>query len=314
MIIFNRKYRFLVGSPYPVSFSANSESFSKVENLADHYKNATSNGFLIEDFRVSFNIKKASTANKDTSDITFYNLSDYIVNYLIQYQDKNLACLFEVGYESEGVKTIFRGTIDSVEDDFSGKDRATKLILGDGSVNIQEAMSSRSYPRGTLLTTVVGELALDMGLPIARVDAVDNPKIDLSRTFHGHTATVLQKLAKDNNCRFSVIDGYVYFTRLDSRFKTEVVMLTADSGLIGVPKPINDSAEKSTKDKKKEKTALEVKCLLDGSISPESTVYVRSGRIDGAFKVQKVEYSGDSRGTDWYCILECIKASNIIAG
>lgn len=313
MTIFNRKYRLLIGSPYPVSFSTDSEAFSKVENLSDHYKNAKNNGLLIEDFRVSFNIKKASTANKDTSDITIYNLSDDMVNYLIQYQDKNLACLFEAGYESEGIKPIFRGTVDSVEDDFSGKDRMTKLILGDGSVNIQEAMSSRSYPRGTHITTIVGELALDMGLPIARVDEVDSPKIELSKTVHGHTATALQKLAKDNNCRFSVIDGYVYFTRLDSRYKSQVALLTSDSGLIGVPKPVTDSAEKSTKDKKKEKTALEVKCLLNGDISPESTVYVRSGIYDSAYKVQKVEYSGDTRGNDWYCILECIKAANVIA-
>jgi len=68
--------------------------------------------------------------------------------------------------------------VDAVEDDFTGKDRATTLKLGDGSVNVQEAMSSRSYPRGTPITTIVGELALDMGLPVARVDKVDNPKID----------------------------------------------------------------------------------------------------------------------------------------
>lgn len=70
-------------------------------------------------------------------------------------------------------------------------------------------------------------------------------------------------------------------------------LLDKESGLIGSPE--------------KTDTGYKAKSLLRSGINPNTYVEIKSRKINGFFIAKKVEYEGDTRGTNWYTNLELIK-------
>lgn len=313
MSLFKRAYKILIGDPYKINFSPTNNTFSRVQQLEDFYANAEPNGYVITDHQITFTINKGSTANKKTSEITIFNLDERFVGYLVQNQDKKLVISFQAGYEGD-LKQIFKGTIDKVVDDFSDENRKTTLTLGDGVVNLKEAVTLRSYPRNTPVTTIIQDMIDDLGLPVGNyIPPVELPPLLTAKTYHGHTSTLLQRWALYTDSRFSVQNGAVYFIPKDAVLDGErSAFLSADSGLIDTPKPMTKNAGSAEKNSTDPKTGLEVKSLLNGSIIPESSVYIQSGDIDGAYKVLKVTYKGDYEGNSWFNEMEVVKTDKVI--
>ena len=89
--------------------------------------------------------------------------------------------------------------------------------------------------------------------------------------------------------------------------------LSADSGMIGSPKPFFESASTSSKSstiknassnttKRKAKKGIEVTYCLNGHIQIDDYVKVESREYKGNYRASKIRFIGDTEGDDWQCV------------
>jgi len=294
-----------------------------LNTYAQREETSSNKAFLFTEHQIQFSISKDDSSDPNDSTITLYNLSDNTVNYLDQNYENHVVVKLEAGYVNDQIKLLFLGTLQRMEDNFEGDTRKTTLYLTDGKSNIQEAYSSRSYPKGTSHNTIANDLVQDLGLPKGQVSNFNSMSKTLSaRSFSGNTHQLLKEICVQNKHDYHIQDGTVNIIPTDKRLKKQCAYLTPDTGLIGSPSPLADPKQKAiTKSStsttssidakgnvtwhkaKKPRTynlgGISFKCLLDGAITVGASVYIKSKNYDGAFKITKVQHDGDYEGNNW---------------
>lgn len=305
-----RTYTLVIGRPVYLT--------DKPVNIDKYANTNKGDAYQIKDLHIEFNVKKDNSKEPNKGYLTIYNLSDEVVNYLDANQRESLAVLLHAGYNGDE-KLIFSGTVEYVEDTFPEETRQTKLILGDGTLNLTTAQTSRSYRKGTPLNTVLNDLITDLKLPKGRVIDFGSQTTQHAIAFTGSASQNLGNLAKNTASTFSVQDGAVYWTREGSRFSNVMFEISEEGGMVGTPTPKQPStAKKLLKAKakaaqggkqrksKKEKVhdiredvGMTVTTLLNGAILPESTVYLNTRYHKGFYKVAELTHRGSFEGGDW---------------
>lgn len=311
-------YKLTFGSPIPLkdNLSSSSSSFGKpidLDKSTQKSKNKA-NAYELTTHQITFKIVKDNSKEPNKCYVTVTNMSDDTVNYLSSNVKNQLAVIFEAGYiYGDPIKQIFKGTIEKVEDMWQGVNRETRLIFGDGSLNVTEAMSSRSYPKGTPTKTIFTDLTKDLGTTVGAI-AIDSAASVTAGpvAFVGSTASNLKRLSDNINHNFSIQDGATYITPRTKRLPNISAYISSDTGMKGSPEPLTQKGKKAISNPTPE-DGLKVLTQLDGSILPESTVWIKSKQYDSAFKVTKVEHSGDFEGDDWTTTIECLKIDAVIS-
>lgn len=319
-----REYELIFGRPVTVEenvignnsvlrnrmIKANGQLINKIdldefieENPSDFYRIAE----LESEGRVGLNIKfkvekKSSSSNPNQAKITVYNLSDRLASYLYNNQKKNIVILLKAGYRDTGIKTIFKGTVSGVDSTYEGTLRKTTISCTDGGVNLKEANTNRSYRKGTSVNKIIDDLIDDVGVPknkgaIARLP--DSEKIAHNWYYTGPTAQVLKSWGENYDFSFSIQDGSAHWMPIDGRKDQEVVRISPQTGMIGSPSTRNTSGNAKQRNKAKNKDGIKVKCLLNGAILPETTVYIESDQFNTALKVVDVIHTGELEGAMW---------------
>lgn len=303
-----RTYRLIIGKP--VYIGNKPTNISKYTNTGDN-----NNAYVVTDANIEFEVKKDNSKEPNKGYVTVFNLSDETVGYLDSNQRESLAVVLEAGYDDQN-QQLFSGTVEFVQDNWKGNTRETKLILGDATNNILTTKSARSYRKGTPLNTVLNDLISDLKLPKGKIVSFGNQTLQYSMAFSGNTANNLQKLAENTGSTFSVQDGAVYWTTQGKRFNKVVFEISAESGMHDSPTPKNPEAAKRRLEKKKKKKAaigekgktrgeikedagLTVTTTLNGAILPESTVFLKSHKYTGFYKVVYLTHKGALEGGDW---------------
>ena len=306
---FGRKYRLVVGLPLSLG-----------SNFDTKLNDTKSNAYVLTEHHIEFEINKSNDSNANKGYVTITNASDDFVNYLSQNANSHLACLLEAGYEDQGMTTLFMGGISHFEDEWDGSliIRKTKLTLGDGELALAVASTNRSYKTGTKLNTILNDLCDDLSLPKGRVIAYDDSEtLKFSKSFSGNAGNNLRMLAQATGRTFTVQDGAIFFTKNGYGLKQQVIELSAETGLIGIPssrvmsakqqfeiqKKIDKAKKEELKAKyaRKEDIGMTVTSLLNGSLVPELTVYLKSKYVTGFFKIVELSHTGsyESDGDDW---------------
>lgn len=296
-----RTYTLVIGKPvYIGDKPVNIDKYTNI-NRGEAYK--------ITDLHMEFSVQKDNSKEPNKGHITVYNLPDEIVNYLDLNQRESLAVMLHAGYNGDE-KLIFSGTVEWVEDTFPEETRQTKLILGDGTLNLTTALTTRSYRKGTSYNTVLNDLVTDLKLPKGRVVDFGNETLQHAMAFTGNASQNLDNLARNTGSTFSVQDGTVYWTRQGSRFASSIFEISEESGMIGTPTPKQPASSKTRKKKVTKKTTTAdkdvtedvgwtVTTLLNGAILPETTVYLKSKYKTGFFKVIELTHAGGYEQGDW---------------
>jgi len=308
-----RSYRMVIGRPVYIG--------SKATNIADHLGDG--NAYVISNevgqANIQFEVKKDNSKEPNKGYITVYNLSEDTVNYLDANQRESLAVMLEAGFDGQNTM-LFSGTIEFVQDSWEGPTRKTKMILGDATTNLLTAKTSRSYRKGTSLNVILNDLISDLSLPNGRVVPFVAETTTQAMAFSGNAANNLNRLATNTGSTFSVQDGAVYWTKQGKRLKQSVFEISAETGMHDSPTPQNPEPakrrlekqkNKKTKTKKadadtrrtsaqiKEDAGLVVTTELNGAIIPESTIYLKSLKYTGFYKVVYLTHKGELEGSDW---------------
>lgn len=316
---FIRQYKLLIGATTKTSNSGKFTSYVDLDTKLGTTK-STENTRLITDSQIKATIKKDNNKEPNKSQISVYNLSDDTVNYINKNIRNNVAVALAVGYrDSNTLQTVFKGTVQWVSDVFNGVDRITTLHCVDGGINLSLARSSRSYPKGTKVKTIIQDLTTDLGGAAGNV-AIDNGEtISSASSMCGSTSYYLDHLCKGIDHNFSMQDGAVFITPRSKMFSARSSYIADGSGLIGSPQPFHNdikptqSVNKNSKKAKKPTDGVKFKCEIDGTIIPEKTLWLKSKVYDSAFKVVSVTHNIDYEGNTFTSDVEVVAVSGYIS-
>lgn len=291
-VLYGRKYRVLVSN-------INNEALD-VSNL-----------------RCTFRIEKVAMQTANYAEVSIYNLSAGTEAEIIKEGDR---VIVEAGYQ--GVITtdangnlieatpkqygvIFDGlVIQALRDKEDNVNYKLTLVCMDGDSFLANNIIKLSVGGGQNQRQIVETIVSKAETPTetARITPdLSTQTLPRGKVFFGTPKQYLNKIASDNNANFWVDDGAVYITKSTDIPPGEALVLTPQTGLIGVPQQNQDG--------------IEFKCLLNPNIKLMTMIKIDNSMIrqlkqqvgqypalldaDGQYQVYKVSYVGDTRGDDW---------------
>lgn len=282
------------------------------------------NGTLdLSQMRIKFRVYQMAGAEAPAyADIRVLNLSDQTANQVqTQFTDVSLSA----GYEGGNFGVIFSGTIKQVRRGRESQvDTYLEIRAADGDVWRQFGIVNTSLAAGaTDPNNVVKTIAQNSGVPLGyTVDVPVGAAQSRGKVMFGMATTELSTTTDSNGADHWVDKGKLNVVPLASYIPREAVVLTSNTGMIGLPEQTEDG--------------IHVKCLLNPNIKIGTLVQINNksiqrtllggqnlyaqGRLeeipgllpkvtdDGFYMVYVSEFRGDTRGQgqDWLSELTCL--------
>ena len=294
---------------------------------------AGSSGLAVSGLRCSFDITKTEESKENKVNFSVWNLS---AATRAEFDKIGNRVIISAGYAAGGLQTLAVGDILAAETDFSPPEIKTDVEAADGGKALRTARTSVSYKAGTPAKSIVEELVgkLDVDMP-------DIP-VDLSGAFAygwshvGRVRDALDQLARRFGFSWSIQNNALQITETQQPSQRQAVILSADTGLIGTPTPIDDvrSSDEKSRDEsssggsaendnsamaklaaalggqKMERPGLRATSLLNPALIPGDPVIIRSRfRGERTYRIKSVRHRGDTHGSEWYSEVECVEAS-----
>lgn len=276
-------------------------------------------------FHFTFNTVQQDVESPNNCSIRVYNLSPATVSKI---QGEFSKVVLQAGYEgSFGV--IFQGTIKQYRlGKQNGTDTYLDILAADGDEAYIKATLSQSLAAGWNQTDTVKAAVKSMeafGVQAGFTSdlstlggTIPAPR---GKVLFGMSRALLRNATRNMLTTWNIQDGKVNVLRTDGYLPGEVVVLTAATGLIGVPEQTNEG--------------IRVRCLLNPKIVIGGLVQVDNKTInqtvqqkdneprriynsrtalqflattasDGFYRVFVAEHEGDTRGQNWYTNLVCL--------
>ncbi len=266
----------------------------------------------LSSFRVVFKITAADVATPNTAIIRVYNVAPATAAK-VRAEFKRVT--LKAGYGSTATEIIFAGDIRQA---IIGRENATdsflELVAADGDVAYLRAFVSTTLASGWTPDDVVKACLKAMepyGVTAGVLPALLAPRGIRATTLHGFARDYLTQLCETFGLTWSVALGRLYMRPVDGAGTAGVIELNGQTGLIGWPQQTIDG--------------ILIRCLISSRISAGTTVRVTprsvqemqiqtaTGFVDlrpglnpeGDYRVWAVNYSGDTRGQEWFMDLVC---------
>lgn len=268
----------------------------------------------VTDLRFTFKVKKNLAKEPNTCEVVVTNMSEQTRASL---QDRTLRVTVSAGYEgTESV--IFVGDSRHIDSAPEGADWSTKIQCGDGERGYRHGRVSESFRAGVPVTRVLQKIADGMGLDSAQVTGVDGLR---GRQYvggyaaHGRASRELDRILKGYGYEWSIQDGKLQVLAPEESTQESVILLSAETGLVGSPTLNTPSPTQSLNPftNKVEthggRPTLKCKSLLQPELRPGRRVDVDSVvGVKGRFVLHEVVHTGDTAGGEWYSELEGVQA------
>lgn len=259
----------------------------------------------ITEMRVQFQISKSLGKEPNTCEITVTNLSKEERAFL---QRPRTYVRLEAGYNEE-YRHLFSGDVLDVVPTRAGVDHSTLIQVADGARAFLAARSNRSYGAGVTLRQVLNDAArsMQLELPKALVTSTDlDQQFANGFSMSGWTRDELTRLLAPYGYAWSVQSGQLQILRDEDVSPETERLITGGvdgTGIIGSPE-LGSSYTKAGKLVKGGKPKLTVSCLLYPEITPGGRIRVESPDLNGSFRVQQVQHTGDTYGPEWTSTIE----------
>jgi hypothetical protein len=313
-----RKYELILGRPVTFNqgvFQAETSSvFNENFSLEDQILNTQGQSIVISEHQMEFKISRNANGDLGSATISVYNPSPSTVDYLRANAKQNISVVFRCGYE-DNYATAFIGTLTKSMHISEGVDQQVRLIVTDGEVSTKEAYTSRTYKKGTPVSTVLDGLLSDMKMPTGVIqipEGYDTP-IKKNIIIAGKTSEQLKKLADDLTANFFISNGVLDFLpKFESSTNVETIYrLNNNTGMIGSPVPLDTGADVKEASSKNI-YQLTVKSLLLPFVKIGDLIALESAYNisddgnyhSGVFKIIAIQHSGSYEGEDWTTTLD----------
>ncbi len=275
------------------------------------------------DFRCVFEVMRGDYQNPNTADVRIYNLSEDTANTIASPEFTTLT--IQAGYEGN-FNLIFTGSIKQF--------RRGRENQRDTFVDITAADGDEAYNYAFISASLVASAAKPSGIANALATAMESKGITREtwpqfkdnapvrgKVLYGLCRNELRDFARANYCSWSIQDGKLTFVPLQSYLPGEVPVLSAATGLIGIPEQtpqgikmqtlLNPAIKIGQCVKLDNKTAVSLyRYGLDISKGTQVGNAILNSSIktnlDGLYYVMVADHIGDTRGNEWYTDLTCL--------
>ena len=267
-------------------------------NLPNEWFKATGNVAEIADLRMQFKIEKSLERSPNTAEITITNCNH---STRAELQKKPLIITVAAGYDGN-FRHIFTGDLTNGESNLNGIDWETKIQVSDGGRAFQFARITRSYKPGTPVLTLLKDISNALGTPLTP-SATQSPdfatQVATGISIQGPARDSLTRLLAPFGFHWSFQSGKLQILQDQNADPTVALVVSQDTGMIGTP-------EVATPNKGHGSPTLNVKMLLFPEVTPGGSIDVKSARVNGVYRVNKVTHTGDTHGSEWTTQVEAI--------
>lgn len=275
---------------------------------------------VVPPIRVTFDISKDSSEEPNDHTIRIYNLAADTRKAL---EEPDLRCVLYAGYAEEGGPLLMAsGTLVFAYTRFEQPDIVTELIVKDGFTEIRDTAVSIGLGPGAQASTIIRDIARQMGLPLVMADELPDRRWQQGFSFYGAARTALHKVAQGAGLEWSIQNQQLQVVQRRGTTRRQAVVLAADTGLLGYPERTREAAREKARVKDKrtgddvnlvsaqqQRDGWRVTSLLLPTINPGDLVKLESRSVESFLRVEAVRHTGDSEGGDWQSELELLDRS-----
>lgn len=246
---------------------------------------------------VCFSIEKSDAENPNDAQVQIWNLSD--TNLKILETDD---CIVELmaGY-GNNMALILVGNVTSAITTRENADRMTELTVVDGYVELSDTVISLSLNGQVNSQTVYQAIADAMGVAIVFAPDLAFKILPNGYSFVGKAKNSLKKMAEYCGHNWTIQNQILQITNPGRAVSSSAYLLSAETGLINIPKRITIEIDKA------KYTGWEIEYLLNGAIGINDIIALESSVANGYFRVHKITIDGDNLEGDWICTAEILE-------
>lgn len=287
----------------------------------------------LSNMHFQFSVLNQDDEGPDNCAVRVFNLKKDTVQLLLKY--KNSKLVLQAGYGSNfGI--IFQGDVKQFRvGRLNQTDTYVDILAADGdfgynSAVISTTLSAQQNTRAGQLRAINDSMK-DKGVTIPQGEWKGNELGGIVEGFrgkvmYGMARSHLRDLCNTEGSTWTIQNGVVQITPLESYLPGEAVVLTAATGLIDVPEATQDG--------------IKARCLINPKLRIGGRVQINNASInqtvsgvpvpvpvpglqfpfnqfagiqnfasvtaDGFYRVYIAEHTGDTRGNDWYTDLTCL--------
>lgn len=295
---FDRQYRFIAGVAGEVGFTVG-------EPTPPHNS----------PLHISFSVERTDSQTLNTSKITLWNLTEEHINTLMR--DK-CQVVINAGYKN-GMPCVFKGTITNVTTALDGADRATDIEAVDGFGELKDTYISLSYRGDVNAHTIIEACARMLGMSVVYSKKAKHEAeiayLSSGYSYVGAVKNALTKACLLAKVQWTIQNGVLQVYKSGETVSNTVQVLSEDTGLIGVPRKIYNSAVASGEDTgsslQSSLFGYEVDYYMNGNINVNDLVKLESRVVTGVFRVYKLQISGDNLSGDWHCTAQLVEVNAV---
>lgn len=270
------------------------------------------NQSALETLNIEFDIKKTHDEKPNEYKLTLFNLSPKSQEYL-NTSELNVELYAGYDYETDP-QLIAKGIIVDVSHNNTDVTKKSEITFYDGWKELRDTVIHISYEKGHSVHSIMRGIASTMKMVINFSKNCPDKTFKKGFSYTGSPDGALGKLCAKAGLTWSIQNGAIYVTKINSSTQKAVTILNANSGMIGSPikqklakKTIDDDdnnkEQKPKKERKntitietkeKERTGWKVTSLLLPTILPADLVIIESTKTtaSGTYRVESVQHKG----------------------
>jgi hypothetical protein len=265
----------------------------------------TETKLITDGLRFTFECEKTSESTPNKALVSIYNIAPDTKALL---KEKGCLVTLSAGYgnifteDTATAQLLFKGSVLESDTVKQSTDYVTRIKIGDGSVEYQNATINQSFAEGASGQGVMSQIVSAMGLGSGEQQGVDGISFPGSLVLSGNARDAMDDVTDKNDLEWSIQDGNVQVLPENSANSLDAIKLSSDTGLIGSPqkKGINSAKKGPT-------SGIQFVSLLQPGLTPGRRVVIESRDVNGVFVVRKVKHNGDTKSGPWQSECEGIQ-------
>jgi len=270
----------------------------------------------VSQLHCKFELYKTMLVQPNYSTVTIYNLSPETENAIIQ---EGYRCVVSGGYVGSqyGMLMDFN-VIQPIRYKENGTDFVLQLVGMDSDIFYAYGTANFSLLRGQNARQVIGKVAsscsvpTDIGILSSSLD--DTKRLSRGKVVFGLAVDVLRQIAKSEGMAYYMEDGKINFIHPSDPPTDEIIDLTPQTGLIGVPE--------------QQEYGVSIRMLLNPQVKIGSMIHIDNSLVrnqqysvgepiyqldqDGIYRVISLCHRGDTRGQDWYTEVNTVSQTGVL--
>jgi hypothetical protein len=219
--------------------------------------------------------------------------------------------VLSAGHATDTERQLFTGQVITASHERPGAEWITTIQAADGDAQWRKYIS-KVYRGNTSTRAVVQSLADAMGIAVPRqtIRALSANQIG-GTVLHGLAHRELDAILRASGFEWSIQDGALQILPIGNPTTEGIILLTAETGLIGVPAAVQslerrdlrfyvDAAARPVI----RNQGVKALSLLQPGARPGRRIEIRAIQGSGVYRVERATHTGDTRGAAWHTEIE----------